>query len=224
MKISVVVPVFNEEKYIGQCLQSLKKQIEAPDEIIVVDNASTDRTAEVINQFPVKTLTESLKGIIPARNAGFDAAKYDIIARCDADAIVPPDWIKKIKADFEKSKIDGLSGPIVFYDLPLKTTLWVRLFFTFMRFIQKGSETIVGPNMAITKKIWQKIRNSVCLDDRMVHEDVDIGMHVLQAGGAIKMDTSLVVQISGRRIIHDPFSFFIEYPIRLAKSIKSHPL
>ncbi len=224
MKVSVVIPAYNEEDFIGNCLNSLKKQSEPPDEIIVVNNNSTDKTNSIAASYNVRIIHKNKPGMIPARNAGYDEAKYDIIARTDADSILPPDWVKKIKLDFEQADIDGLSGPIVFYDLPMKTTLWANLFLDFMRFAQKGGNTLIGPNMAFTKKVWKKIRTSVCMDGSAVHEDVDIGMHILTAQGKINIDKTLIVQASGRRIINHPGSFFIEYPLRLIRSMKNHPL
>ncbi|HEX8932548.1 MAG TPA: glycosyltransferase family A protein, partial [Patescibacteria group bacterium] len=100
MKISVIIPAYNEEKYIGACIESLLKQNRLPDEIIVVNNNSTDQTAAIASQYPVKVINEKEQGITPARNRGLNEAQYDIIARTDADTILPPDWIEKIKKHF----------------------------------------------------------------------------------------------------------------------------
>ena len=111
MKVSVVIPAYNEEKYIKDCLTNLINQEEKPDEIIVVDNLSKDNTAEIVKKFDVTLIEARSQGIAQARDRGFNAAKNEIIARCDSDSIVPPDWIKKIKLNFSKNKIDALSGP-----------------------------------------------------------------------------------------------------------------
>src|SRR3989344_7794863 len=109
MKISVVIPAFNEEKNIDKLIQSLLNQEEPADEIIVVDNNSTDHTDAIVKNYNVRILHEPKQGITHARNRGFDEAKYEIIARTDADTVLPTDWIRKIKNDFKKYKIDGLS-------------------------------------------------------------------------------------------------------------------
>ena len=121
MKVSVVIPVYNEEKYIKNCLESLMKQEEKPDEIIVVDNVSTDNTTNIIKNYKdIKIIKKHFQGIGRARNAGFDQAKGDIIARCDADTIVPTNWIKAIKEDFTKDdSIVAISTPVCIYDIPL---------------------------------------------------------------------------------------------------------
>src|SRR5258706_15392459 len=109
MKVSVVVPAYNEEKYIRACIESILNQEEKADEIIVINNNSTDKTVDILKQYPIKIVNETEQGMIQARNRGFNEAQYEIIARTDADTIVPPDWIAKIKKNFENEKLVALS-------------------------------------------------------------------------------------------------------------------
>jgi glycosyltransferase involved in cell wall biosynthesis len=222
MRVSVVIPVFNEEKYIKGCLDSLMKQEEKPDEIIIVDNNCTDSTIKVAKEYQVKIVKEKKQGTIYARNAGFNAAKYDIIARCDADTILPADWIKKIKENFENKKIDALCGTIIFYDYWFfkQTSLPVGLFIKSMKLILKHY-ILAGPNMLLTKKTWEKVKKEVCLDGKKVHEDIDLSIHIAKYG-QIGFDPTLFVYASGRRIENNPLSFFIEYPWRLIKTLKTN--
>jgi len=221
MKISVVIPVYNEEKYIETCLKAIVDQTVPADEIIIVDNNCTDNTITIAKKFPVKIIKERRQGMIQARNRGFDAAKFGLISRTDADSIIPKDWLQKIRKNFREEEIDALTGPIIFYDLPFKSDLPAVSFLKLMKFVQRGS-TLIGPNMALTKKIWRKVRNKVCLDDKKVHEDIDLALNILLAKGRIKYDYSLVVKISGRRIKNNPASYFIEYPIRTIKTIQKY--
>jgi len=223
MKISVFIPVYNEEQYIAPCLKSLHDQTEFPDEIIVVDNNCTDKTLILCKQFPkVTIIKETAQGMIPARNKGFDSAKCEIIARSDADAILPPNWISEIKKQFSTQKIDALTGPIAFYDLYLKNTLASEAYATLFKPILKGNDVLMGPNMILTKHMWNKIKKRVCLDDAKVHEDIDLTLHIIESGGKIKRDKNLVVKISGRRIKNNPASFFGEYPIRFIRTLLAH--
>lgn len=100
MKVSVVIPAYNEEKFIKKALKSVTNQLVDADEIIVVNNNSSDKTVEITRSFSVRIIDEKKQGMISARNTGFDNAKYDIIARIDADVQVPPDWIQRIKRNF----------------------------------------------------------------------------------------------------------------------------
>jgi len=225
MKLSVIIPVYNEEKYIDSCLDSLEKQTEKLDQIIIVDNNCTDKTLQIAKKYkqslPLKIIKERKQGLIFARNTGFNKAQGDILARCDADSILPPDWIKKIKEDFLKNKVDGLTGPIIFYDFFLRTSFFSKIYLLLMKILQNG-ETLMGPNMAISKNIWQKIKKKVCFNEKDIHEDIDLSLHILKNNGKIIYDFNLIAYASSRRIVKTPWIFFINYPWRLLKNLLSH--
>jgi len=222
MKVSLVIPVYNEEKYIKKCLLSVSKQEEMPDEIIIVDNNSTDKTVKIAKKFPVYILKEPKQGIIPARNKGFNYAKYEIIARCDADSILPVDWIKKIKKNFKNFRIDALTGIGTVYDLVPGQSLSYKIYFDFVKLIQNGKETLWGPNMAIKRSVWNKVKNELCKDDKDVHEDIDLALHVLKNKGKIRRDNNLIVGVSSRRLKYNTLSLIVEYPYRMLKTYKRH--
>lgn len=221
MKVSVIIPVFNEEKYIEKCLNSLARQVIKADEIIIVDNNCQDKTIKIARKFGVRIIKEKKQGLVFARNKGFNNAIGDILARCDADSILPSDWIKKIKKNFKNEKIDGVTGPVIFYDLPFKSSFYSILYMKILKLLQNG-ETLLGPNMAISKKIWDKINNKVCDNEKLIHEDIDLALHILEENGKIKYDWGLFAYISGRRIKFKPQSFFLEYPVRAIKNIYFH--
>lgn len=224
MKVSAVVIAYNEEKYIKNCLESLTSQTEKADEIILVDNNSTDRTVEIAKQFPeVRIVKEGKQGMIYARNKGFDSAKYELIARCDSDTRVSKDWIKNIKKHFEAEKIDALSGPLRFFDVPQTR------FHKILADIYNDGAILVyqhrildGPNMSLTKEIWEKVRDKVCLIDKDVHEDADLAIHIVKAGGKVKYFKDVLADASGRRLLHNPSSFFLEYPWKHIKTRFRH--
>ncbi len=222
MSISVVVPAYNEENWIHPCLISLVNQIQPADEIIVVNNNSTDKTAAICKQFPVRVIKEKNQGKVFARNTGFNSASSEIIARCDADSLLPADWIKKIQGAFSSRSIVGLSGPAYFYDLAKidKRLLIQRIYFVANRLLL-GHEVLFGSNMAIAKAAWLNVKDSVCTDETKIHEDLDLAIH-LAAYGKIFYDKNLVVGISARRIRINPGSVFFEYPIRDLRTILNH--
>jgi len=221
MKVSVVIPAYNEEKYIKKCLASVTNQIVPADEVIVVNNNSIDKTVAIAKKFGVKIVNEKKQGMTPARNRGFNEAKFEIIARCDADAVLPPDWIKRIKENFEKRKIDAISGPVFFYDskfLKKTSTIPSHIALESLKIMSKGKRHLVGPNMCLTKKIWNKVKSHVTMDDSKVHEDMDISLNIAKIGGKTEYDPDLIVGISARRLKNNPESFFLEYPVRLFKT------
>lgn len=224
MKVSVVIPVYNEEKYIKNCLDSLMEQEEKPDEIIVVDNNCTDKTVSIVKKYQgIKIIQEKKQGIIAARNAGFDHAQGDIVARCDADSVVPPDWIKNINNDFSMdSSIVAVSMPVLVNDIKWGDK-FLFLFYLYM-FIPRifiGHYPLVGPSMAVRKTAWEKIKQELCIDGKKVHEDLDISFHIRKLG-KVYHDKKNLVLTSGRRIKYNPLSFFGEYTLRFFKMLKNH--
>lgn len=103
--ISVIVPVYNEEKFIVSCLTNLINQDFNKNnyEIIVIDNASTDNTAKIAKKFKVNLIYEEKKGYNFAVIRGFLEAKGEIIAITDADTEVPVDWLTKIYKAFKEN-------------------------------------------------------------------------------------------------------------------------
>lgn len=224
MKVSVIVPVYNEEKYIKNCLDSLSNQIEKPDEIIVVDNNCTDKTIEIVKKYTdIKIIKEKKQGMIPTRNTGFNISQFEIIAKCDADTILPPDWIKNIKNNFSRDpSIIGISMPIQFSDIPaISPSLTLFYIYIFIPRLMIGVYPFLGPSYAIKKIIWNKVKNKICFDEKVVHEDIDLCLHVKKYG-KIYHDAKTSVFSSARRIINNPLSFFGEYNIRFLKMFFSH--
>src|ERR1700687_698667 len=116
MRLSFVVPAYNEEAYLPACLESIlaqTKDLGDQIEIIVVNNASTDRTREVALGFPgVRVVDEMRKGLTFARQAGFAASSGELIANVDSDSRLTEGWVKTVLAEFAgDAKMVALSGP-----------------------------------------------------------------------------------------------------------------
>ncbi|MGH7203684.1 MAG: glycosyltransferase family 2 protein, partial [Candidatus Levyibacteriota bacterium] len=179
--LSLIIIAHNEEQFIGPCLEAIQQQTIPPDELIVVDNNSTDRTVEIAKTFPFVTLiNESEQGMIPARDAGFNGAKGDLLARIDADTRVPKNWVAQIHEILDKhvNEIVGLSGPQYLYALSngvirkMTSDVTSRYGFFGISKLMLGHETLFGSNMIITRLAWQKVKDKVCHDSLRVHEDI----------------------------------------------------
>lgn len=225
LRVSVVIPIYNEEKYLTACLDSLMRQNEKADEIIIVDNNSTDNSVKIAKKYPIKIVHERIQGITHARNKGFNEAQYEIIARTDADTILPANWIKRIKKAFLDDKTVAISGPASFYDLPTiasqtKTT-FLKVIKSYNKIVKKllKHDCLYGPNCALRKRAWNQIKYSVCMNDKQVHEDLDLAIHLAPLG-KIKFIGTLTVSTSVRRWKKP--EAYIEYLYRGLKSIRRH--
>lgn len=118
MTISVIVCAHNEERFIAGCLHSVLAQTRLPDEIIVVNNASTDETGRVARQVHgVRVIDEPRKGLVTARERGRREARADLLVYLDADCRAPILWLARVAAHFErKPTLLALSGNYRFYD------------------------------------------------------------------------------------------------------------
>jgi glycosyltransferase involved in cell wall biosynthesis len=115
--VSVVVPARNAEQTLRECLDSLMRVDYDPGrrEVLVIENGSTDRTAEIIRDYPVRALLESQRGPSAARNRGVGAARGEIVAFTDADCVVTKRWLRALVAGFEGPDVWGVAGEIVAY-------------------------------------------------------------------------------------------------------------
>ncbi len=119
LSISVVIVTRNRADWLNDALTSLVKQSRPPDEVIVVDNDSSDNTKETILSFSGKLnltyLHEPKRGIPHARNAGILRATGDIVAFIDDDCVADENWLKYIEIPFIKDPAMGVAGGEVFH-------------------------------------------------------------------------------------------------------------
>ena len=113
MDVSVVVPAYNAARYLPACLDALVGQELPRDhyEVIVVDNNSRDRSADIIRGYPeVCLLAEPKQGSYAARNRGLRQAQGAVIAFTDADCVPTPDWLARIVAGMADAEVGILVG------------------------------------------------------------------------------------------------------------------
>ena len=102
MKISVIIPVYNEEKHIAQCLQSLNNQTLKPLEIIRVDDGSTDSTFSKIENFDLVVIRQDHSGTGTARNLGANKSRGEILVFVDADMEFDQNFLKDLTAPIKR--------------------------------------------------------------------------------------------------------------------------
>lgn len=128
MKVSVVIPAYNEEVLLPACLDSLSRQDYPGEiEIIVVDNGSTDGTAAVARSRGVRVVTETERGYSRALASGFAAATGAILASTDADTVVPHFWVSRLVREYvRRPDVVAVGGEIVFCEPNLGARLFTR--------------------------------------------------------------------------------------------------
>ncbi len=201
MFISVVIPAYNEEEYLGHCLQSLREQRypAARFEVIVVDNASTDATAEIARRLGARVVPEPRRGVARARQTGFLEARGRVIASTDADTVLPPDWLARIAGHFADPNLGGVYGPVHWFDgrLHQQWTLRYPISWGLAVSNQVGRSLWWGSNFAVRQDVfWQAGGFPV---DWLAGEDTDLSLRVNRIA-RVRFDPHLVVLSSSRRM------------------------
>ncbi len=126
-RFSIVIPCYNEEKFITKALTSLKEQVfNQAYEVIVVDNNSTDKTFQLAKAAGVKVIKEPRRGVAFARQAGTELARGEIVVSTDADTVFATNWLSNIDMSFKQDPdLIAIGGDCRYYDGP-----WWRNFYT----------------------------------------------------------------------------------------------
>ena len=214
MKISFVVPAYNEQALLARSLHAIRDEILRAGqrlgedaEIIVVNNASTDGTASVAAAIPgVTVVDEPRKGLVQARWAGFEASSGALVANIDADTVIPPGWLTEALRQFERSKtLVGLSGPYVYYGVPRRVNLVVGAYYRmaygaylFNRFVLNVGSMLQGGNFIVRRDAMLKL-GSPSHRFSFYGEDTDMARRLSKVGG-VKFTFRLPAASSGRRL------------------------
>ncbi|WP_218081564.1 glycosyltransferase [Anthocerotibacter panamensis] len=193
--VSVVVPVFNAEQVLVTLLPSLASLDYPRLEVLLVDNNSTDRTAEMLAASGFTVLFEARPGCGTARNAGIRQARGEFIACTDADCVVDPGWIKDLLAGFDGPTIGAVAGTIEPYALehPIECYEAVRLNDPGHRAHHIFLPTACTANVMYRAEIFQQVG---LLLDRSGGEETDLNwrmqtqtsyrIHFLATGGRVR--------------------------------------
>nr|BDT30077.1 glycosyltransferase [Bacteriovorax sp. HI3] len=204
--ISVIVPAYNAQKTIHKCISSLvnadydKKSYE----IIVVDNNSTDKTAEIIKSFPEVTyVKETTQGRSYARNTGARIAKGELLAFIDSDVFIEAGWLKHLSAGFSKDYVGGGQGRIIPCDQDGQLSL--------NRFrIRQQTESTSGTNIILRLMYIESpmVNSAACMYRKEAfhfvggfdvllerHEDIDLSKRVSLAGYDLTAQTQAVAHV-----------------------------
>ncbi|PTT69609.1 glycosyltransferase family 2 protein [Arthrobacter sp. HMWF013] len=218
--VSVVIPTRNDADMLASCLSMLHEQTRPADEIIVIDNASTDHTAAVCDAAGVRRIPVSLPGIAASTAAGFDAAESGIIARLDTDSRPPTDWLERIEATLDRTgPLSAVSGPAYFYGAN-RLVCWLGRHaylggFFWAVGLMMGHTPLFGSNFALRSDVWARLSGTVIRDNSRVHDDFDISYH-LRPDMTVTYDPMLQVGVSAR-----PFANLKAMRSRMAMTVET---
>lgn len=203
--ISVVVPAYNEEGFLPRCLGSLKQQdYTGGYEIIVVDNGSSDRTAEVASDFGVRVVFEGRRSPAWARQRGLLEANGEIVAFIDADSIAPRNWLNTIARRFALApRIVSVTGAHAYFDtrLPIRVISYVVNFLViildhFFRRISRKGGALWGSNFAVRRQTLLEV-GGFDTTKKFRGEDYELSLR-LKEKGKLSLSPSLFVKTSSR--------------------------
>lgn len=211
MKLSIVIPAYNEEASIGKCLESIAAEQTRGNfsvETIVVNNASTDRTGDVARTFPfARVVDEPRKGLVRARQTGYEASEGELIANVDADTRLPAGWMRRVFEEFSADpKLVALSGPYVYYDSPFVFNWFVRLWYQFGKIVSffnalvtKRSGTMLQGGNFILRRSALERAGGFDLKFDFYGEDTAIAERMSRQG-TVKFTFRLPMYTSSRRL------------------------
>lgn len=210
--ISVVVCAYNEEKDLPACLTAITSQNYPKEkyELVVVDNNSTDKTAEIAKSFGARVVNEERQGNTYAVSKGTKSAVGDIIAMTDADSVVSSNWLETIEGIFKDEKIVAATGTAnvktksKFFDW-LSEEFW-ELFVKFNFLL--GKPHITGFNLIIRRSALEKIGG---IDEKFtMSPDIDLGLRISKVGKVV-FTNKLKVVTSMRRWENNPLKTLWTY-------------
>ena len=209
LKISVIVCAHNEARYLRPCLHSVLAQSRVPDQLLVVNNASTDETALVASQVAdVQLVDEPRKGLVVARETGRRHATGDVLIYADADCRAPLTWIERIERRFARDPaLVALSGPYRYYDWDWSGRALIRAYdFTLapatqllVKHLLRVGTIFYGGNFAVRREALERI-GGFDTSIEFHGEDTNLGRR-LCAVGKVGLFHDCYLYTSARRYI-----------------------
>lgn len=216
LRFSIVIPCYNEARFIGRTLESLRQQrFSGNYEVIVVDNNCTDQTVAIAESYGARVVKEAHPGVCWARQAGTKAANGEIVVSTDADTVQPEEWLLTIDEMFKRyENCAAVAGPCIYSDGPWWGKQYPKLLFGAVSFVSRivGSPFYVtATNIAFKKSAWSKYHTAMTQGG----DEVAL-LHDLRKKGKVVFNNANPVYTSGRRLtkglIYNIFiTFFVYY-------------
>jgi glycosyltransferase involved in cell wall biosynthesis len=209
MTFTVIVCAHNEERSLPACLHSVLAQSRPPDELLVINNASTDATRAVADEIPtVRVVDEPRKGLVVARETGRRAARGDVLVYLDADCRAPVMWLARVEQHFASdASLIALSGPYRYYDWDWWGRVLVRAYdFTLapatqflVKYVLRIGTIFYGGNFAVRRSALDEI-GGFDTSIEFHGEDTNVGRRLF-ALGKVSLKYDCYLYTSARRYL-----------------------
>ena len=186
--VSVVIPAFNAQATIGQTIRALSGQTYPINEIIIVDDGSTDETSAVIRSFMnVKYIHQDNAGPAVARNRGAAESKSDIVFFTDSDCIPEKTWIERSIAHFEKPDVAVVAGSygIANPESRLARCIHNEIIYRHHYLMPNYPRSFGSYNFGIRKDVFDAVGGFNTGYRHASGEDNDLSYKIIQAGHKI---------------------------------------
>lgn len=199
MRISVIVPTYNEGKFVEKCLSSLRRQEFGDFELVVVDGHSTDETIDLAKKYADRILYDEGKGAGAARNLAAKQVDSDIVGFVDADTIVCDDWLEIIDRNFHEPNLVGLGGVVRALNGALLDKIVFRIGsdITYQITQHFGFYQLHGGNSAFLRSAY--LKSGGYSEKLKMLEDLELGLR-MKKHGKLRVDSRLVAYGSPRRM------------------------
>lgn len=218
MDVSVIIPTLNEEKYLGQCLQSIANQtFSGSYEVIIGDGDSKDKTLDIADEYGAKVVIEKKPVISAGRVKACEKAKGRIIVSTDADIHAPTHWIENIYSKFDGNV--GSYGNVIPYDGgQIETWVCKNMMDRYMQIMGAlGMPVPAGSNLSFKRKDYEKAGG---FDPNIVTaEDLDL-VRRLKERGTVAYNPSSEVYVSMRRVRGWGYGGYVKFHV--TNAIKYH--
>ena len=192
--VSVIIPVYNVEKYIKQCLESIINQTLKEIEIIIVNDGTKDNSMKIVEEYiadkRIKIINKENGGISSARNAGMEIAQGEYIYFIDSDDFVEKEVLSTLYENSENGKMDIVFSNFSYYNDRTKKEKKAKFIFPFKENINKGYYYLYnGEEINVWNRLYKKEfleKYNFKFIEGIIYEDQDFGFKTIMLAEKIK--------------------------------------
>jgi len=185
MKVTAIIPCYNQEKYLAACIEAILSQTRPADEVLIINDGSSDRSMEIAARYPgVKIIHHQRnQGLATARNTGYQAASGEVIVYIDSDANADQRLLESLLVHYDDPEVGGVGGRGIEAQMKSKYDQWRRIHSS-----QQSGESVIRDHRwlwGLCSSYRKSALETVNGFDTYYHtnaEDVDIGYRLTRQG------------------------------------------